>query len=76
MISPEEFDNARKQYFPQPGDAPESIAQKNANRQQTIAGLRTEAGTRAMSQAQSELANRQPSAELDRMPKASDHPGK
>ena len=76
VISPEEFDNARKQYFPQPGDAPESIAQKNANRQQTIAGLRTEAGTRAMSQAQSELANRQPSSELDRMPKASDHPGK
>lgn len=76
VIGPEEFDNARKQYFPQPGDATESIAQKNANRQQTIAGLRTEAGTRAMSQAQSELANRQPSAELDRMPKASDHPGK
>ena len=76
VVSPEEFDNARKQYFPQPGETPESIAQKNANRQQTIAGLRTEAGARAMSQAQSELANRQPSSELDRMPKASDHPGK
>jgi hypothetical protein len=29
-----------------------------------------------MAQAQTELAARQPTAELDRMPKASDHPGK
>ena len=76
VISPEEFDNARKQYFPQPGDSPEQVAQKNAGRQQKIAGLRAEASPRGMAQAQTELAARQTVSELDRMPKASDHPGK
>ena len=44
MISPEEFDNARKQYFPQPGDHPGTIAQKLENRQAVIASLKTESG--------------------------------
>jgi hypothetical protein len=32
VISPSEFQNGREQYFPQPGDKPEVIAQKKANR--------------------------------------------
>jgi hypothetical protein len=31
-ISPTEFDSAQKQYFPQPGDSAQVIAQKSANR--------------------------------------------
>lgn len=38
-ISQSEFDNARKQYFPEPGDDKEKIAQKAANRKTTIQGL-------------------------------------
>lgn len=38
-ISESEFDNARKQYFPEPGDSKEKIAQKAANRKTTIQGL-------------------------------------
>lgn len=33
-ISAPEFDNASKQYFPQPGDSPQVIAQKKRNREQ------------------------------------------
>lgn len=44
VISDQEFDNARKQYFPQPGDSPEVIAQKNANRQLVISGFKAESG--------------------------------
>ena len=32
VISPSEFDNAEKQYFPQPGDDPQTIEQKRLNR--------------------------------------------
>jgi hypothetical protein len=35
-ISPNEFENARKQYFPQPGDTPEVIQQKAQNRTTAI----------------------------------------
>jgi ribosomal protein L29 len=44
VISPEEFDNARKQYFPQSGDKPEVLAQKKANREAAINSMRTSAG--------------------------------
>ena len=43
-ISDDEFDNARKQYFPQPGDGPEVILQKKRNREQAISGFATSAG--------------------------------
>lgn len=43
-IGKDEFDNARKQYFPQPGDSKEVIDQKAANRQTAIAGLQRNAG--------------------------------
>jgi hypothetical protein len=38
-ISASEFDNARKQYFPQPGDSKSTVAQKAANRKSAINGL-------------------------------------
>lgn len=44
VISPEEFANAEQQYFPQPGDGPEVIAQKRANRETTIRGLEISSG--------------------------------
>lgn len=43
-IQKEEFENAKKQYFPAPGDRPEVIQQKRLNRQTAIQGLRTMAG--------------------------------
>jgi len=43
-ISKAEFENAEEQYFPRPGDNPEVIAQKKANRMQAMAGLKAEAG--------------------------------
>lgn len=44
VISPAEFANARLQYFPQPGDTPQVIAQKKANRKTVIESLAHEAG--------------------------------
>lgn len=38
-ISPGEFENARIQYFPQVGDSPEVIKQKENNRQNAIKGV-------------------------------------
>lgn len=38
-IAQSEFDNARKQYFPQPGDSEAVIKQKRTNRETAIAGL-------------------------------------
>ena len=76
VIGQPEFDSANQQYFPQPGDAPEKISQKNDNRKQAIAGLRTEAGQRAIAQVQAEYAGLKKPTVTDKMPKASDHPGK
>lgn len=47
VISPEEFDNARKQYFPQPGDGPDVIAQKRKNREDAITGFEIGSGPAA-----------------------------
>lgn len=44
VISPEEFSNARRQYFPQPGDSDEVVRQKAANRRTAIEGIRAAAG--------------------------------
>lgn len=43
-ISQSEFDNARRQYFPQPGDSPAVMKQKAANRQTAIEGIKASAG--------------------------------
>lgn len=44
VISDEEFDNANKQYFPQPGDGPEVLEQKRQNRQTVIDGMARDSG--------------------------------
>lgn len=56
VISPEEFDNANKQYFPQPGDGPEVLAQKARNRRIAIEGMIRDGGPtyRGPAQTQSE----------------------
>jgi hypothetical protein len=43
-ISQSEFNNAEKQYFPQPGDGPEVIAQKRQNRMAAMQSMAREAG--------------------------------
>lgn len=43
-ISQKEFDNADRQYFPQPGDSPGVIAQKRTNRQRAIEAMGREGG--------------------------------
>lgn len=45
VISPEEFLNAEKQYFPQPNDDPERIEQKRQNRAAAIRGITGGAGS-------------------------------
>lgn len=44
VISDAEFDNARKQYFPQPGDTADVIKQKRANRAEALRGIAAGAG--------------------------------
>ena len=44
VISPEEFDNAKKQYFPVPGDKPDVLEQKKKNRQDVLEGFAREGG--------------------------------
>lgn len=43
-ISPTEFDSARKQYFPQPGDSQAVIAQKRQNRENAIKAMEVQSG--------------------------------
>lgn len=43
-ISASEFENAKKQYFPQPGDGPEVIRQKEDNRKLAVQGFLNNAG--------------------------------
>lgn len=43
-ISQQEFENAQKQYFPQPGDGAEVIAQKRTNRMTAMEGMMQGAG--------------------------------
>ena len=42
VISPAEFENADKQYFPQPGDASKVVEQKRQNREVAIRGILAE----------------------------------
>jgi hypothetical protein len=44
-ISPTEFENATKQYFPRPGDSEEVLLQKKANRDLTAQNLINESGS-------------------------------
>jgi len=45
VISPQEFDNARKQYFPQVGDSDSVVEQKRQNRILSIEGIVAGAGS-------------------------------
>jgi hypothetical protein len=44
VINPDEFRSAERQYFPQPGDSKEVIAQKRANRATALAGIQRAGG--------------------------------
>lgn len=44
VISPAEFDNAEKQYFPVPGDDANVLAQKKANRDSAVSAMQRSAG--------------------------------
>lgn len=44
VISPDEFANAEKQYFPQPGDSKQVLEQKARNRKTAIDGISNAAG--------------------------------
>jgi len=44
VISDQEFDNARKQYIPQPGDSPQVLEQKRKNRETVKQSIAREAG--------------------------------
>lgn len=44
VINQDEFDNAKKQYFPQPGDSPEVIRQKRENRRTAYEALKRGSG--------------------------------
>lgn len=44
VISPQEFNSAKLQYFPQPGDTPAVIRQKKLNRETSINGIARAAG--------------------------------
>ncbi len=57
-INQSEFNNARIQYFPQPGDKPEVIAQKKANRELAIQGFGTIAGPKGGKAVATERANK------------------
>ncbi len=46
-IGANEFENAKRQYFPQPGDSKAVIRQKAANRQLVISGFKRSAGANA-----------------------------
>ncbi len=62
VISPEEFANAEEQYFPQPGDGNEVIAQKRRNRDTTIQGLKVSSGQGAPFALPTDQAPQPPSA--------------
>jgi len=44
VISPAEFENAERQYFPTPGDNENTIAQKKANRDSAVKAMQRSAG--------------------------------
>lgn len=54
-ISPSEFENARQQYIPQPGDSQAVLAQKAENRATVLAGMKAAAGPRAIRELEAQL---------------------
>ena len=68
VISEQEFANARRQYFPQPGDDPQTISQKQANRALAVKGMETEAGKFAPAIQRNVAATRPPQQAKDETP--------
>lgn len=60
VISPEEFDNGDKQYFPQPGDSKQVIAQKARNRQIATRGVLAEVPESRRNEMVSEIVGQPP----------------
>lgn len=58
-ITPQEFENAKLQYFPQPGDSPEVIKQKAMNRLLVIEGMKQQAGKAYQPMGNQEQPNQQ-----------------
>ena len=56
-ISQSEFDNARIQYFPQPGDSPQVLTQKAQNRRTAIEGIKKAAGSMNKQNTQNNVVN-------------------
>jgi hypothetical protein len=75
-ISQSEFDNARKQYFPQPGDSPEVIAQKQQAREREIRSLAIQAGPGAGTAGVSAKDPAKKSETLQTPPNAAQYAGK
>lgn len=59
-INKDEFENAAKQYFPQPGDSKTNIEQKQRNREMTIRSLSVQAGPGAKNIPQPAARPKQP----------------
>lgn len=60
-ISPTEFDSARQQYFPQPGDTKAVLDQKKQNRNIAIEGIQREAGSAEFTPTGVQQSGNQPS---------------
>jgi hypothetical protein len=68
-IAQPEFLNAKRQYFPQPGDSDAVIKQKSRNRSLAIQGLQTNAGRAAMTAAPAPVESGVPTDIIDLMNK-------
>ena len=64
VISPDEFANARKQYFPEQGDSGAVLKQKKANRELVITGLGEVSGPQGNKAVQAERANKPKPADI------------
>lgn len=70
VISPEEFENANKQYFPMPGDTPEVLQQKAQGRKTAVAAMVRDSGPAYQRSANDASGPRTPKtkAEYDSLP--------
>lgn len=75
-ISPSEFDNARKQYFPQPGDTDAVIRQKQQAREREISALSVMAGSNGAKAMDKQSAANRGRMESTTPPNPAQHAGK
>lgn len=76
-ISPSELSEADKQYFPQAGDSPDVLKQKEINRQTAIEGLNRAAGNSSISESSStdspKIQKINSQAQYDALPSGSEY---